>query len=911
MINKKESTLKLVMGYSILFAIVLYIIYLPFLDSGKTFVSNLDALSQHYVSIAQLKEMIKNVIHQPQEFGHFWDWTLGLGADSFQSFSYYSVGDIFVYPFLFFKNIENTYVAMMLSKLFFAGLALIAYLKNKYNYSNKALLLVSMFYVFTGYAVHSSISHPMFLTPLVIYPLLLMSIDYFLEGKNKAFFTVMVTWTLISNFYFAFLLGLGAIFYFVVQVLTQKEKNWKEKGIQIASIIPFGLLGILLSSVILLPTLDYFFNSTRSSVPFANGLLVYPFNYYLDFIPRFITATSSNSFEYYGGYGVVVVPALVISFSRFKKYKKLNLSIAVGFICWLTPMLAAAINGMATPSVRWVFLMTIPFTIVIANMIDSIKLVNRREVQTIFIVGAILTVMAFVGDTYSFYEQKAVGIPLVLMWITIGVIAFNVDNKDKKIQGSVIVLLSLTCINAAYLGNYYNSEEGNNAISWHMNRHSVDPYYKNYLGGLDQSVAFDKSDFYRSNFTKGMYDGHRSRANIGPMIDKPMVNSYVSLQNGSVGDFSLAMDNVEFQMAEPLKHLDNRYMMSDFLGVRYLYAQQGALIPNGFEKIESKGNKGLYETKNAFPLVYSMEQSIPQDKVKKMNGIEREELLSQAVVVEKGSNRNSNQVTSTLKNESVKVSKKQNNYELLFNSKSQDVQDKEFFIEINGIEISPKPFSERRFESKHRSLYEGENKIERKMSAIDYEQLGTTFNVKTDKKVLNSFYQFSPNNISSYRPTPNTIMSLGKLSQNDLQKLKIEINGNSIATIKDVKIYSRVISSEYSNRVEMIQKNKLKDMKIKSSSVTGEMTLEKSSMLATSIPYSKGWKLKVDGKSYDIQKVNYGFIGAKLPEGTHKIELYYQTPLFKLGLMVSIGALLILVGYVFFVILWKKRKQSK
>jgi len=53
--------------------------------------------------------------------------------------------------------------------------------------------------------------------------------------------------------------------------------------------------------------------------------------------------------------------------------------------------------------------------------------------------------------------------------------------------------------------------------------------------------------------------------------------------------------------------------------------------------------------------------------------------------------------------------------------------------------------------------------------------------------------------------------------------------------------------------------------------------------LTTSIPYSTGWRLKVDGRSVKTQVVNDGFVGAQLATGNHKIQLTYQTP----GLLVG------------------------
>jgi hypothetical protein len=59
-----------------------------------------------------------------------------------------------------------------------------------------------------------------------------------------------------------------------------------------------------------------------------------------------------------------------------------------------------------------------------------------------------------------------------------------------------------------------------------------------------------------------------------------------------------------------------------------------------------------------------------------------------------------------------------------------------------------------------------------------------------------------------------------------------------------------------------------------------------------------GWKAKVDGKSADVHRVDYLLRGTNLPAGRHRIEFSYEPLSFRAGWILSLIALLALIGTV-------------
>lgn len=89
--------------------------------------------------------------------------------------------------------------------------------------------------------------------------------------------------------------------------------------------------------------------------------------------------------------------------------------------------------------------------------------------------------------------------------------------------------------------------------------------------------------------------------------------------------------------------------------------------------------------------------------------------------------------------------------------------------------------------------------------------------------------------------------------------------------------------------------------------VAGKVTIDKNQNLVTTIPYSKGWQAKVDGKPVKINRTLGVFIGLKMKPGTHQITLKYRTPGVLVGAILSIIGIISLIVFTLFL---KKNKKD-
>lgn len=94
---------------------------------------------------------------------------------------------------------------------------------------------------------------------------------------------------------------------------------------------------------------------------------------------------------------------------------------------------------------------------------------------------------------------------------------------------------------------------------------------------------------------------------------------------------------------------------------------------------------------------------------------------------------------------------------------------------------------------------------------------------------------------------------------------------------------------------DRLNRHPFKVLKWKDTEVEGEIEADRAGVLFTSIPYDKGWTVKVDGVEQETRKIFDAFLSVDVPEGHHRISMSYEPEGLRLGLAVSSVCVLCLV----------------
>lgn len=184
-----------------------------------------------------------------------------------------------------------------------------------------------------------------------------------------------------------------------------------------------------------------------------------------------------------------------------------------------------------------------------------------------------------------------------------------------------------------------------------------------------------------------------------------------------------------------------------------------------------------------------------------------------------------------------------------------------------------------------------------------------TMNIKTSRgKTI--YNQFGINNLSDYEPKSHLLINLG-YSTKLRQTINLSFTSAEKIHFKHVKVIAVPYAAQYRRQTTKLQQTGLIHQHVTNNEVSGTSVSAGKRILTTSIPYSKGWRLKVDGQATKTQLVNSGFVGATLSSGTHQIKLTYRTPGLRTGFWLSIiGVVLAILSGAQLLISYLRRQNS-
>lgn len=137
--------------------------------------------------------------------------------------------------------------------------------------------------------------------------------------------------------------------------------------------------------------------------------------------------------------------------------------------------------------------------------------------------------------------------------------------------------------------------------------------------------------------------------------------------------------------------------------------------------------------------------------------------------------------------------------------------------------------------------------------------------------------------------------------------VKMTLDGKSNEVEFKYPRFVNIDQTALEDKVKKAQNNRMKFSAFRDSYIAGTVKTDKNENLATTIPYSKGWRAEVDGKPVKINRTLKVFIGLKLKPGTHQITFKYRTPGFVIGALLSIIGIIALAIYTVYL---KKNKTS-
>ncbi|MCC4326981.1 YfhO family protein [Limosilactobacillus reuteri] len=936
---KKRPVKRLYGEYTILFIFLALCIFGTYLVTGHTFILSKDALNQHLPLLAKYREALVSFFHHPRL--NFWSWQMGLGSDTFQVYSYYTIGDVFSYLALLFPAAKITlaYQVINIIRMYCVGLAFV-YFAQHFKFRNSVILMGATTYLVNSFLLYACIAQPFFTTPFIIFPLIVVQIERILQEGSPWPLAGAFTWMLVSNYYLAYVLGIGSFLYLVLRVGTHYRRTLNY-GKALLKLAFATITSVLLSAVLLVPEIIAVTNSTRTGSLFANGLKTYPLYYYL-FLPKSLINGGQWYFMFWSALGIVSIGfiALVYIYSRPRKYPLLTISLGLALIMLLIPAVGAFFNGMMSASNRWTLLIYLPLAMAVCILAENIPTLDQKTMAVLSWATGIYLIILIA--TFFFDNENDIFMPVIFLIGSLMVIwLIHLNKLAHPYQWLLAITMLNAGVNAIYAAFPYNGDFSSSMLS----RGEYQAITSNRYGNLDQNLK--NNSFYRVSTIS------QNKIIDGPNLDNDLtsglhnIDSYYSLQNKYLGQFNTSLQNNQYQANIPIRQADDRTIMNNFFGVKYLFVQSNGdnatKIPAGYfldkatdpvinydegqpsnpqSKDEFVPTQTMrYKTNYAFPLLYWQDNYISKKDYQSLSPTEKERVLATGVLVDKQEKLQGMKAAKLkthvypLKSELIsnrlnKVNPAKLTYtdseetyqlqlpELQSKKMQQKLKGSELHIEFSKIKYTPFSMKEQiAYEQAHlkETVLNPGNVINQRYTHYRYWRYHVlngspdiSFKLNVGSKFgTATIEQARQSTLSLFKHVTNSTLNIGYYDGKLPTSLTFQPSKLGTYELK-YRVVAEKLDNNYYREVKTLQRHRLEDVKFKRNQVQGTIKTTHPGVLTSSIPYSTGWSVKVNGKKATTLRTNQAFLGVYLPAGTHHVTFSYELPGIKLGALLSL-----------------------
>ena len=920
--NKLLNKNKMIFGgkyfllYTAVFSFIAFIILYDFFSNGYTLIRSGDAFFQHYKALIYfakyVREIITNILFEHRFVIPQWDFEVGLGSDVITTFAYYSFGDPFNYLSVLVptRYMHFYYQFMVIFRLYCAGLSF-SYLCFKTGNRNRfAVLAGAVTYCFSAWAIYSGLKHPYFINPMVFLPLIVLGVEKIIKGKSFLLMTFTVALSTISNFYFFYIIVLLTVIYVAIRLVCIYKTDIKAMFRILIKIAGGSILGVGMGAVLFLPVVLAFLGDTRASAGFSIDLF-YPLLTYTKLPASFLTFTLPSSWLY-PCMSILFLPSVIVMFAQKKKNLHIKLLLIISLVMMCFPIFGKIFNGFSYPCNRWSFGYVLIAAYIISGTWEKLIKAGKKEIIAIFITSTLLVIVS------AYLNQNAkdgLTVPVILFAVIIALlIIVNVCNLRVNKTIIQIILLCLTFVSIITYSDYKISPEKGDYVSDFTGQsfYNERNYKSNTL--ISEASKSDKDSFWR-------FTGRNISQNASFLAGLNSTQYYYSLSNGNISEFRVDMNMPEYS---PYNYIgfDSRTVLNTLSSVKYFYNgdRENKSVPYGYKKTKTKN---VWVNQYALPFGYTYDEYITEEEYNTLeSSADKEWAMLDAVILENDTASIKHTTAETVSTEldyrikCVNKTVTQDGNKFIVTKKNSKVnfyftavENSETIVSLVNLTYkgtAPADLYSDNTEVDPLNLYSFEQlDEERKNKILSNEK---TWKEKTrvtmdiigynadGKSYSNSFYFYTPSG-SFYLGRSDFDVNLG-YTASGMKKVTVVFKEIGTYTFDDIKIIAQSMDS-YTEKIAERTEDTLQNLKFDYNVITGNITLTESKLLCLSMPYADGWTAYINGEEAELLKVNGMYCGLMLDPGEHNIELRYQTPGLKYGVVISAVSIALFVFFLF------------
>ena len=602
----RRKTFKLI---ALLIFTTLFIIQVGIIAINNSFYNNFsDDILQYYTImidfIASVKEGSLSLFNLNNYFGA-----------SFFSDVYYIPLDIFTFITFILSYVMPTGIAYSITELFkiFIGVMALAYYFNLKGMKNRTIFWMSIFYFVSGGTV-SFMAFPAFLSIVFYMPLALIVIHFFFKKKRwmVPLFALIIV---LYDFYLAYMLLAFTSFAFFIEYF--KYEKFRIFSFIKDGLIFFGslILGVLMASVILLPSITFILEETYRSQATFNAWIVNIGSYELklfqpDIYIRYLAKifTEQRPVAFYGfenDYGLEHVSLYItiigfvymsyIFFMRDRISRVYKISFLIAIIFMFFPLFSYVFSGtFDKPYTRWINLLPMLQVMALAHVFNENGFEKVKMKYLTFVISFLLLLAGFLVYYYNkklaidvhYAGREAMTADTILIYISAGylivLLVFGWLKKFTVIKWFIWIEV-IVAVGYIYSGPF--AFQGK--IDTFERMDNINDFLVEHL---------EKDEFYRVYVDISRFkveDTNFNRMTVFP-TNTTIFHSWTDSETNAIS--RMIFNSNEYQSKSRMNYFG--YYINHFLGYKYILVDnefEYAFDDEYFSLIAAEGEFKLYE----------------------------------------------------------------------------------------------------------------------------------------------------------------------------------------------------------------------------------------------------------------------------------------------------------------------------
>lgn len=920
--------------YTLLFAVIFFCTFLPYITEGKNLIGKGDGQSQYILQLRYMGEWLRSSLSgflsgdfHPDRF----DFTIGMGDDIGAVVRFHPLD--FLSVFVPGRYTEALYCAITILRSYLAGLGLSAYLFH-FKRDHLAVLSGALVYVFCGYTFGLGIVHPTYLSHMILFPLTLLGAEYMMDPERKHgpfLFIFSIALGFISNYYFMYISSFGILAYVLIRFFAIYKKERGRNFLRLLfSMLAAYMIGLLVSAVFLLPALFRYSTSLRADHSTERSSLLFYADKrrYLAWFLNCITPLEASGNGTHLNYSITFFPAAVITFaslSRREALRQLRKGLLLLLAALLVPGIGYVLAAMNNENNRWVYLIAFAAAVSVAFTADMALSMTRRERRLLLLSVCVFDVGCIVWYVMS---KDAIYHAAAAFQLTLYSAVLLAKSRRAEVSASVIrtsegkrrpfnsqkTVLLFTAASVTIGGFLTFSPSFGNLVTYYQERGTAFSRYETSAYSVYQAAG-EKAEDGTGPFENGFYrvDGVRRRFwedNSSLLLKQPGVQMYNSIINANELRMMIEGENIGLTSILHIQSLDGRTIPEELAGVKYFAVDQDnrASLPYGYSNTVLAEQKGfsLYENEHPLSFGYTVDTVIGSKDYEALSAPARDlAQLSAALVEEPGRKEKSSDESSADLLSGLKATDGQEFEKQILSVDADCAADENVTVGGNGERfLAGRKKGSLSVSFERKPGYECYLSLEG-TQLLSGKALGGELEVICPG--IDKFILLSASDNSYSRVDDDYLVNLGYTEEGSPEtedSLQILIPAYMRIRLSKARILYLPLQS-YEEKIKMLNQSALENVVFDGDRVSGSLTLDEPRFLVLQIPCGNGWTAQVNGQTVPLYKTNLCYMGLWLDKGTSDVVLTYRSPGVLAGGMASLAGLLIIL------VLWYTRKIMK